>query len=742
MYWVAVALVDSLLTAMVRANGDALVMHVGEKPIVVAGSKTIDLSTHGLNLGAMMGMLGQLLPQEARSSLEEFGAVEHSLPSRDNDRFTVVAARSGDDIWIEIRRRRDKVPDRGGDAPALASETTEGSAAVSGAERPEGTTPGQGPAASALPVPNSEPVSEASVGSPAVPQGPNALADVPQPMMPLPPEGAEAPPATEAGMDPVREGTAEALAHDSAVAPRHEQGPADPAMPQLPDGPAGSEQAGLQSATHDSTEAADEPPTAVADGAVAVTAAQDPPEIPSQEPVPAMAAAGSSTSFVDTPISTSKPPMDVPHSGQPTSAGFPTAPGPLPGSPAPLMPSTDVPSQPTSGIPSNDTGTGAASVTRTVRIEVPSRSANLRASATDRLLKTANAQGASELFLMSQARPYLRVEGDIRVLADEAPLQIADLESILADLTPEPWRDAVRRGDTAEWLMEFAEVGRVRCATFRDHRGPGVIFHFSSTRPATADQLGLDATLRMMATEPDGLVVVAGPSGSDKSAVVAAFVDIINRHRSAYVITLEPHVQAAHDNQQALISQREVGADAGRSVAMARAALRENPDVLVLEDVATGDLASLALDAANDGRLVVVSLEVGSTFEALQRLLDLVPADGHPAARAAMASSFRGAVAQVMLRRAKGGRVAAREVLGATGAVTRVIADGNLQDLPMTIEAGRAAGMASMRDALVGVVQSGTVDVREAFRRSPDPDGLVAALKAAGVDTAVVDRLR
>ena len=123
MYWVAVALVDSLLTAMVRANGDALVMHVGEKPIVVAGSKTIDLSTHGLNLGAMIGMLRQLLPADAQASLAEFGAVEHGLPSRGTDRFTVVAARGGDDIWIEIRRRRDK-------AAEPADEATEPTAAA------------------------------------------------------------------------------------------------------------------------------------------------------------------------------------------------------------------------------------------------------------------------------------------------------------------------------------------------------------------------------------------------------------------------------------------------------------------------------------------------------------------------------------------------------------------------------------------------------------------------------------
>jgi twitching motility protein PilT len=380
-------------------------------------------------------------------------------------------------------------------------------------------------------------------------------------------------------------------------------------------------------------------------------------------------------------------------------------------------------------------------MTRTVRIEVPSRSGPARATATDRLLRAASGHAASELFLMSQARPYIRVDGEIRGLDDETPLQAADIESLLADLTPEPWRDAVRRGDPAEWLMEFAEVGRVRCATFRDQRGPGAIFHFTATQVATADQLALDSTTRLLATEPDGLVLVAGPAGSDKSAIVSAFVDIINRQRGDYVITLEPQVRVIHEHHQALISQREMGTDLDRGLAMARAALRENPDVLVLEDVASGELVSLALDAANHGRLAIVSLEAGSTAEAVQRLIELVPAERRSEARLAMAQSFRGAVAQLLLRKASGGRIAAREVLTGTSAVARLIAEGTLSDLSALLDAGRSAGMAPMVDALVGYVQTGVVDVREASRRAPDRARLIASLKTAGVDTAAVDRL-
>ena len=470
--------------------------------------------------------------------------------------------------------------------------------------------------------------------------------------------------------------------------------------------------------------ASQEEATLVADAPVEAMAAQETAEILAPEPVPVMAAAGAS-GYPDTQMTTPMTPMDF---------------TPPPAVPAPAVAATTPsgPAAPAGGVTSGGGEPPATPVTRTVRIEVPSRAAGARSSTTDRLLRAASGQAASELFLISQARPYIRVDGEIRVLEEETPLQAADVETMLADVTPEPWRDAVRRGDPAEWLMEFADVGRVRCATFRDHRGPGAIFHFSSTHAATADQLGLDATARLLATEPDGLVVVAGPAGSDKSAIVAAFVDIINRNRADYVITLEPQVRVSHEPHQALVSQREVGTEADRSVAMARAALRENPDVLVLEDVAAGELVSLALDAANDGRLVVVSLEVGSAADAVQRLIELVPAERRSAARLAMAQSFRGAVAQLLLRKATGGRIAAREVLAGTGAVTRLIAEGNLPELSATIEAGRNAGVAPMVDALVGYVRSGVVDVREAVRRAPDRARLMAALKAAGVDTTAV----
>jgi twitching motility protein PilT len=543
------ALVDSLLSAIVRADGDALVMHVGERPYVVMGTQTINISTHGLSLDAMIGMLGQLLPPESLLQLDEFGAVEYRVPQGDGDRFTVVAARGGDDVWIEIRRRR------------------------------------QQPARAAAP-----PAEAAPAMPPAVP----------------------------------------------SAEPRIEPAPS----------------------------------------AVAIEAEAEPelePEV-EREPV-------------------SKPTLVVP-------------------------------------------------LIRTVRADAPPRvAASARATDIERLLRIATARGASVLFLTAESRPGIRVEGDVRLLESEPLLSKADVERAIMDMAPETGHESIRKGETTEWLSEFADIGRIRCTTFSDHRGPGVLLRLIATRAVTADQLGLAREVQALAAESQGLVLVAAPRGNGKSTLMSALVDLVNRQRAEFVITLERQIRHIHDNKNALISQREIRSGAEDSVAAARAALRENPDVLVVDDLVSPHMVPLLLTAVSEGLLVFVSITAPSTADAVQRFIDLAPPETREAVQSAMAESFRGAIAQTLLKKTGGGLVAAREVLLATAPVVRVIADGQFGLLPLAIESGRKHGMVSCTDALADYVRSGAVDVREAFRKAPDRERLLEYLKRDGVDTSVVERL-
>jgi twitching motility protein PilT len=357
------------------------------------------------------------------------------------------------------------------------------------------------------------------------------------------------------------------------------------------------------------------------------------------------------------------------------------------------------------------------------------------------MLRAAVARGAGSVFLTSDSRPWMRVEGDLRQMDSESPLSRADVERAILEIAPEGGLETIGKGDAAEWVAEFDEIGRIRCTTFNDHRGPGLLLRLIATRAATAELLGLSRDVQALATESQGLVLVAGPRASGKSTLLSALVDVVNTQRAEFVITLERQIRLVHDNRFALVSQREIRGGAEESVAAARAALRENPDVLVVDDLVSSHMVPLLLTAASEGLLVFVAMTAPSTADAIARFIELAPPEMRKSVQSSMAESFRGAVGQVLMKKSGGGVVPAREVMLATGAVARVIGEGQLDQLPTVFASGRAHGMVSFTDALVDFVRAGSVDIREAFRKAPDRSGLVERLKNAGVDTTIVERL-
>src|SRR5207249_4161924 len=193
------------------------------------------------------------------------------------------------------------------------------------------------------------------------------------------------------------------------------------------------------------------------------------------------------------------------------------------------------------------------------------------------------------------------------LMLEEPALGPDDVESLLIELMPDRNRDALRTGVGTEWVCDIAEVGRVSCMSFRDHRGAGGIFRMTPMRAISAEQLGLSREIRALATESEGLVLVTGPRASGKTTLLSAFVDLINRTRRVYVVTIESEIRVVHESRHSLVSQREARDD-HEMLAAARNALREEPDVLVVEELRAGDMASLALDAAGSGRLVIATV--------------------------------------------------------------------------------------------------------------------------------------
>ncbi len=756
-------LVESLLTAMVRADGDALVMHVGERPYVVVSSGTLDLSTQILNLDAMTGMLQQLLPSTVQDSLEEFGAVEHRLQSHNTDNFTMVAARGGDDIWIEIRRRRAAPAAAEAVAaplPAAAVEPTpppvvELAPAIADvgnveiAEIPEMAEIPEIPEMAEIPemvaAVDETPVSAATVFE-ATP-GEEPLGGQPA----IEEQHAEEPqPVTEEEPQPVAEEMV-AMVEEPIVVAEEPQPTVEEPRPEVAPALVVEAQAPVVEAPALIVE---EPPMVVSALPEAVEAGtelleerrlpQQPPFAPeplAEAPIETPVALEAAEAFeVPDAVELTDARTEIPEVHEVPRAFVPAEVMAAPAAPAaPSTPSVraadealDAPDAP-----------GLAAVlqmTHSVRIEVPPRSTTVRTSGIERLLRLAAARTASALFVTCDSRPSIRVEGDIRPLDGEAAMTRAEVDAAVMEIVPQAEQEAVGRGESTEWITEFADLGRVRCITFTDHRGPGVVIHMIATRAATAEQLGLSREVQALATEPQGLVLVAGAPGTGKSTLVSALVDLVNRQRAEYVVTLERQIRLVHDNRTAIVSQREIRGGADEALSAARAALREDPDVLVVDDLASAQMVPLLLHAATEG-LVFVSITAPSTTEAVERFVDLAPAGERAGVEAALAETFRGAVSQVLLKKAGGGRVAAREVLLATAAVTRVISDGVPGQLQVALEGGRKHGMVPLADAIVALVQAGVVDVREAFRKSPDRDRLLSGLKREGIDTSVVERL-
>jgi twitching motility protein PilT len=247
--------------------------------------------------------------------------------------------------------------------------------------------------------------------------------------------------------------------------------------------------------------------------------------------------------------------------------------------------------------------------------------------------------------------------------------------------------------------------------------------------------------VQALCTEADGLVLVAGGRGSGRSTLLASFVDLVNRTRSDYVITAESQIEFVHENKRSFISQREVRGSGEAVAAAVRAGCREEPDVLLIEDLRTPELLSLALEAAESGRLVFGAVPAASAVSAVERVIEMFPAERREKVQLSLAGALRGIVSQVLLRKLTGGRIAAREVLINTPAIANLIAEGKTFELHAALDAGRRQGMTPFSESLAALVREGTVHPPHAFRKAPDREHFLAVLRRDGMDAAIAERL-
>jgi twitching motility protein PilT len=351
----------------------------------------------------------------------------------------------------------------------------------------------------------------------------------------------------------------------------------------------------------------------------------------------------------------------------------------------------------------------------------------------ERLFRRLVQSGGSDLHLRTDAIPMIRKDGEL-VRLDE-PVQTAEritllLKSIMTERDLETYQ---REGDY-DWAWEVQDVARFRCNAGRDRHGPMAVFRIIPTKIRTAEELGLSKEVQNLCHLTKGLVVVTGPTGSGKSTTLAGMVDLVNRDRTDHIITIEDPIEFVHQSKRCLVTQRQIGIHTGSFKSALRAALREDPDVVLVGEMRDLETIAIAIETAETGHLVFGTLHTTTAASTLDRIIDQFPADRQSQIRVMLSESLRGVVAQVLCRKVGGGRVAAREVLLSIPAVSNLIREGKTFQIPSIMQTNRKVGMVTLNDALVELVEAGTIEPREAYLKSADKAGLLLALKGKGVN--------
>ncbi|HEY3884060.1 MAG TPA: type IV pilus twitching motility protein PilT [Vicinamibacterales bacterium] len=355
--------------------------------------------------------------------------------------------------------------------------------------------------------------------------------------------------------------------------------------------------------------------------------------------------------------------------------------------------------------------------------------------AIDHLFHAMVRAGASDLHLSVGSPPLVRKDGRMMPLDPAATaLTPHEVEQLLAPITPETNRDEfVARHDT-DFAYEIEGLARFRSNIFADRRGPGAVFRVIPSKILTAEQLGLSPAILNLCALNKGLVLVTGPTGSGKSTTLCAMIDYVNRMRQDHIITIEDPIEFVHPNQKCLINQREVRAHTASFKDALRAALREDPDIILVGELRDLETVAIAIETAETGHLVFGTLHTTTAASTVDRVIDQFPADRQAQIRVMLSESLKGVIAQTLCRKIAGGRAAALEVLIVTQAVSNLIREGKTFQIPSIMQVNKAIGMVSLNDALMELVTKKLVEPAEAYSKALDKTGFDGLLKRAGIN--------
>ena len=338
----------------------------------------------------------------------------------------------------------------------------------------------------------------------------------------------------------------------------------------------------------------------------------------------------------------------------------------------------------------------------------------------DALFNMMNEQGASDLHLSTGNPPIFRQRGEM-VRLNFKVLGHDELKTILFEILSEKQKAHFEETKDLDFAYEVPGLARFRGNIMMQYRGIAAVFRIIPAKILSADELGLPEGVRRMTGFKKGLVLVTGPTGSGKSTTLAGMIDLINSTRKEHILTFEDPLEFIHENKLSLLNQRQIGQHTESFASALRAALREDPDVILVGEMRDLITIQLAMSAAETGHLVFGTLHTSTAPKTVDRIIDVFPTDQQEQVRAMLSESLKGVVCQQLLKTAEGkGRVAALEIMLGTPAIANLIREGKTFQIPSIIQTAKKDGMQLMDQHLLDLLKTKRVNPEEAYRCATD----------------------
>jgi len=439
------------------------------------------------------------------------------------------------------------------------------------------------------------------------------------------------------------------------------------------------------------------------------------------------------------PAATAAPrPAPAPRLTRPpvTAPAAQTAPSPVAQPAAPAAPPPAAPPEPAAAAPAPapapaDEEEKAPTVALRPSVEGVRERMGESAAQMIALLEAMLARRASDLHMSSETVPHLRIDGDMVPITEYGAIPPARLKEMVFSIAPEKNRLQWEKKHDTDFAYE-TPAARFRVNVFADRKGIGAVMRQIPNTIRSAEEMGLSKQILDLCFLSKGLVLVTGPTGSGKSTTLASMVDYINRHREDHIITIEDPIEFVHPNKKCLVNQREIGVHTDSFKDALRAALREDPDVVLVGEMRDLETIAIAIETAETGHLVFGTLHTNTAASTVDRIIDQFPADRQEQIRMMLSESLKGVIAQTLCKKIGGGRVAAQEVLLCTNSVSNLIREGKTFQIPSVMQTGRGHGMMMLNDALFELVKKRLVAPTEALNKSVARSEMRAMLERAG----------